>query len=245
MELLITFLAGMSVLVGAAVVRYSKRPDLLAHLSLSLALGAMAMLALFDLGPETVELAGEVGVVPTLLTVGLGVGVLASLELFIPDHDAPEHSDDKAGEEASEVHVGLMTVAALVLHNLVEGMAIYALSLESLQGGMVYALGVALHNVPMGMLICTTLRDESRSVKAGALMGALVSTALGGVAMMLLSSMLTEVVMGMLTALALGMILYIMFAELLPHVLRERPAWIGAAGTVAGFVLVWAATLLG
>lgn len=61
----------------------------------------------------------------------------------------------------------------------------------------------------------------------------------------LLSSLLTEVVVGMLTALALGMILYIMFAELLPHVLRERPAWIGAAGTLVGFALVLAATFLG
>lgn len=244
MELLITLLAGTSVILGAIIVRYSKKPDLLVHLSLSLALGAMAMLALFDLGPETVELAGGVGPVPAILAVALGVGLLAALEVLVPDHGSPDPEGDPAGEEASEVHVGLMTVAALVLHNLVEGASIYALATQDLRGGMVYALGVALHNIPMGMLVCTTLRDERRSVQVLALLGMLFSTALGGVLMMLLSSVLTEVIMGMLTSVALGMILYIMFAELLPHVLRERPAWVGAAGTLAGFLLVWVATTL-
>lgn len=245
MELLVTLLAGTSVVLGALIVRYAKNPDLVVHLSLSLALGAMAALALFDLGPETVELAGEAGVVPALLAVGVGAGILAVLEALVPDHGSPDPQADPEGEEASEVHVGIMTVVALVIHNLVEGMSIYGLALQDMRAGAVYALGVALHNVPMGMLVCSTLRGEPRRVRLAALCGMLLSTTLGGVLMMLVSQLLTTGVMGMLTSIALGMILYIMLAELAPHVLCERPASAGALGVAAGFVLVWVATSLG
>lgn len=240
MGLLVTFLAGISMGVGALFVKYSRHPELLSQVSVSLALGAMAVLALFDLGPETVELASQVGAIRTLLVVAFGAGILALLELFIPDHDAAGAD----GSAEGSIHVGLMTVIALVLHNVVEGMSIYALTLQNVQSGVIYALGVALHNLPMGMLIFSALRQERRSVKTLALGGALLSTVLGGIVMMFLSPLVTQGAMEMLTSLALGMILYIVVMELLPHVITERPAWIGVLGTAAGFALVMAASLL-
>lgn len=245
MALLITFLAGISIGVGALIVKYSKNPDLLSHLSLSLALGAMIVLVLFDLGPEAAELADEAGLGQTLLTVALGVALLALLEFFIPDHDGAASDTSPDGETSEAIHVGLMTVAALALHNIVEGMSIYALALNDLRGGAIYALGVALHNLPMGMLIFSALRHERKRVKALAFAGALFSTVLGGLVMMLVSPLVTQTTMELLTCLALGMILYIIVMELLPHVLRERPAWVGAAGTAVGFALVLASSLLG
>ena len=139
----------------------------------------------------------------------------------------------------------LMTVLALVIHNIVEGMTIYALSAADLRQGAIYALGVGLHNIPMGMLVYSTLRHEKSSVKLVAFGGALLSTVLGGLVMMVLSPVVTDQVMGMLTCVALGMILYIAIAELLPHSLKVRPAWVPVSGTIVGVAVVWLATMLG
>jgi ZIP family zinc transporter len=244
LELLVTFLAGMSMAVGALFVKLFRDPHRLSHASSALALGAMLALALFDLGPESVGFARETGAPSALLLVAAGFGLLALLELFIPDHDDAAAHEHHVSEDAIEAHIGLISVVALALHNLVEGMAMYALADASLQQGAVYAFGVALHNIPMGMLVFTALRSERRGVKALAFGGALLSTVAGGLVMMLLSGYVSDHVMEMLTCVAFGMILYIAFVELVPHVVRTRPAWASAVGVACGLVLVWCASLL-
>lgn len=243
MELLVTFLAGMSMAVGALFVKLFRDPHRLSHASSALALGAILALALFDLGPEAVEFAGEAGAASALLLVGAGFGLLALLELFVPDHDDAAAHEHHVSEDAIDAHIGLLSVIALVLHNLVEGMAMYALASVSLQQGLVYAFGVALHNIPMGMLVFTALRTEGRGIKSLAFGGALLSTVAGGLVMMLLRGYVSGHVMEMLTCVAFGMILYIAFVELVPHVARTKPAWASAAGVACGFALVLVATL--
>ena len=245
MELLITFLAGMSMAVGALFVKFVRDPHRLSQASSSIALGAMLALSLFDLGPEAIEFALDSGVLPAVLLAAAGFGLLALLELFIPDHDDASAHERHVSEDAIDVHIGLISVVALMLHNLVEGMAMYALALDSLQQGAIYGFGVALHNIPMGMLVFTALRSEKRGTKALALGGALLSTVAGGVVMMLLSSVISSHVMEMLTCVAFGMILYIALVELLPHVLRSKPARTSAIGVAAGFLLVYVASLFG
>lgn len=101
---------------------------------------------------------------------------------------------------------------------------------------------MGLHNVPMGMLVFSTLRHERRRAKAIALSGAMLSTLLGGAVMALMSPIMTEPVRGMLTCLALGMILYIALAELLPRVLKNRPVWLSGISLTVGVALVFLAT---
>ena len=118
MELLVTFLAGMSMAVGALFVKLFRDPHRLSHASSALALGAILALALFDLGPEAVEFAGEAGAASALLLVGAGFGLLALLELFVPDHDDAAAHEHHVSEDAIDAHIGLLSVVALVLHNL-------------------------------------------------------------------------------------------------------------------------------
>ena len=245
MALLVTFLAGISMALGALVVKVDRHPDLIGNLSVALALGSMGALVALDLGPEAVEAAKEFGATPAILAVAAGAALLLALDHFIPDHDDEHTHELHRSADDIAVHIGLMTVLALVIHNIVEGMTIYALSAADLRQGAIYALGVGLHNIPMGMLVYSTLRHEKSSVKLVAFGGALLSTVLGGLVMIVLSPVVTDQVMGMLTCVALGMILYIAIAELLPHSLKVRPAWVPVSGTIVGVAVVWLATMLG
>jgi ZIP family zinc transporter len=244
LELLITFLAGMSMAVGALFVKCVKDPHILSQLSTSLALGALAALVVFDLGPEAVEYALNENLIMALVALFVGFGLLSLLETLIPNHDHAEDHDAHATEDEIAVHIGLISVVALMVHNVVEGMTMYALALESLQQGAIYAFGVALHNIPMGMLIFTALRSERRRIKALALAGALLSTVLGGLIMMAMSGSISPDSMELLGCAALGMVLYIALEELVPHTLYMQPRWVSVLGTLAGFALVVVASML-
>ena len=55
-----------------------------------------------------------------------------------------------------------MSSVAIILHNIIEGMAVYSMAAESLNVGVMIAFGVGLHNIPMGMIIYSTLVKEKR-----------------------------------------------------------------------------------
>ena len=239
MELVVTFLAGASVLIGAAVVRLPDRQSRISHISMAIALGALLALLAFDLLPEMAEAADDGWLMPLALAA-LGIGLLRLLDSFIPEHEDHEHNHDTG----NALHIGLMSSLAVIVHNIVEGMTVYSLAFSDLRQGLILAAGVALHNIPVGLLICSTIKNESvlRQVKIFSIVT--LSTLAGGVLMLLVSGRMSETVIGALVSVATGMILYLVFWELLPHVLRTRAPLLNISGTVLGFVLVFLSTLI-
>ena len=239
MELFITFLAGASVLVGALLIRISKHAHRVEHLSMAMALTALISLLAADLGPEMVEAVGE----KPMLTIAMmlaGLAVLIILDRFVPDHEDSEEKHD--AENAA--HVGIISALALFVHNIVEGMTIYSVLCSDLKSGVIFSMGVALHNIPVGMMIYSALSSAGRKQKAAVSIVVTLSTAVGGLLMAALSGLVTETVTSCLVAVATGMILYIVFFELLPHVIKEKDRLMSLAGAVLGVGAVLLSTLL-
>ena len=92
-----------------------------------------------------------------------------------------------------------------------EGMTVYSVASQSINSGITLALGVALHNIPMGALIYSTLESESRGKRNSILLLSSFSTFFGGLLMMALSSILSPSFFIVLMSLALGMVMYILF----------------------------------
>ena len=76
------------------------------------------------------------------------------------------------------------------------------------------------------------------------LLSAPLSTFLGGVLMMLLSSFLSPSLFAILMSLALGMVLYIIFWELIPSVLHTKDWKTTVPSLVLGLLLVLVASFL-
>ena len=237
MSLLITFLLGIFFLVGALVVKVGKNTRFIENISVSVALGTMVTLVILDLIPEMLEHMEGVPIIFLILLILLGVVLLKVLDFFIPEHDH-EHSLHHDCSEENLVHIGIISLVAIVLHNVIEGMAVYSLSIESLKTGMLVALGVGLHNIPMGMIIVSTLEHEKKNVKIIAYLLASLSTFLGGLIMVLVSSIITDFVIGILISITLGMILYIVLFELLPHVLHGEKKMQSFVGVLIGVILI-------
>ena len=272
--LLISLLAGATIVLGGLVVRLSRGAARIEHFSIALAAGSMLALLLFDLGPELLEGCEEGAYIQVVVGAIAGFVGLVALDGAIPDHDAGDthaahgahdgtghagagHADaatiENAGSVAhahdasagNAVHIGIISAVAIILHNVIEGMAVYSVALSAPADGALYAFAIALHNIPVGMLLFSTLKASRPSTRRSVVAAVTFSTFAGGLLMAALSHAVPEEVMVFFVAAAAGMICYILIMELAGRLVRSRPAWVSAAGCVAGFLIVVVASRLG
>ena len=166
--------------------------------------------------------------------------ILKILDKFIPDHDIEEENEKEINENF--LHIGIVSSIALVLHNLIEGMAIYSTMKTSFDMGILVTIGVGLHNIPMGMIVSSTFYKANKNLKKTVLFTSLIalSTFLGGLIMFALSNYITNLLLGILLCITLGMIIYIVVFELLSEILHnknKKESFIGIAFGILIFIL--------
>ncbi|MCQ2531719.1 MAG: ZIP family metal transporter [Saccharofermentans sp.] len=242
MPLIITLIAGLFILLGAVAIKFFKETHKVEVISFALALGALVSLMIFDLIPDMFE--GEIKWYLVIVFVVVGFGLLFLLDILAPDHE-DHHDTEENHDEENSAHIGIMSALAVILHNIVEGMTVYTMSMDDAKQGLILAIGIGLHNIPMGMLIFSTLAHKSKKDKYILTSAVVLSTPIGGLLMMLLSGLLTETIIAALVCVAAGMIVYLVAMELAPHVIKTKPAKLSVIGSITGFVVVLISCLLG
>ena len=148
--LLLTFLSGLFYLVGIIIYKFVKHKNELTVAAISCAAVVIIGLIVFDLAPELIEQDNAW----LFVFVILGFVLLFLIDKLIPHHHHKHHDHDEATKEHKDrlEHVSTITILALSMHNLIEGMALYSISLESIRSGTLMLIGVGLHNLPFGLL---------------------------------------------------------------------------------------------
>ena len=221
MSLLITFLLGIFILAGAFIARSARNRKLIEQISISVAFGTMIALAVTELFPEAIENLGRSHIILLIICVLAGIAMLKLLDHFIPDHDNAHGLEHHCTTE-NVIHIGIISSVAIILHNIIEGMAVYSMAVGSLNVGIMIAFGVGLHNIP----------------KIAFIMAAALSTFAGGLIMKGLWFLISDFIVGILIALTLGMIIYIVFFELLVHLLHTKNKWVSLLGALAGVAVI-------
>ena len=232
MILVITFLLGLFFAAGAAAARLSDNTRKIEEISISVAAGAMSALAAADIIPEILHEMSGTGLIKAVLFTAAGIVLLKLLDRFVPEHHGDEESP------GAMIHIGIISALAIMLHNIIEGMAVYELGADSLRQGVIFAIGVGLHNIPMGMLVYSTLKGETGVKKYTVLFAVMISTFAGGLVMAALGSCMSHTLIDLLTCLTLGMIIYIISSELVPYMAAHRNYRVYAAGIAAGAAIV-------
>lgn len=263
MGLLITFVLGIFVLIGAAIAGFAKNEHRVSELSVAVALGAIVMLLALDLVSEVFEGIEHIGWLLTVVAVALGFAALAALDRFLPDADHGKHEahghveDDDAHDlthapvvsghpHGSALHVSVAVVIALTVHNIIEGMSVYGVATQSVTAAFLLAFGIGIHNMPMGMIIYSGVRDQSLGRRVGILAVAALSTFVGGLIMLAIGSAADDHIVHFMIALTVGLLLYIVICELAPHALRTDNAKLTIAGLLVGAgVVLLGVTLAG
>lgn len=240
--LLLTLFLGVFILIGSLIVFFTKNNDKFIKFSMGLAFGVMIMLVSFDLFPEVFHIFLEkYSLLKTILIVSilcfLGIFLLKLFDLFIPHH---EHSSNKKHVEGHLEHIGFVSSIALILHNIIEGMALYSVVLNSLEMGLLLSLGIGLHNIPLGMIVASSFYHSNNNKKKTLFisLGLSISTFVGGLLMYLLSNIISEITVGVLLGITLGMIMYIALFELLRHILKEKDKKYCFLGTLFGVLII-------
>ena len=246
--LVLTLLVGLFILIGNVFANKFKDNKRFTDFSISLAFGVIIGLILFEILPETYEiLKGELNLFRTIsaiiILILIGIFILKILDSFIPHHEheahhTHKHKNDNCYNEHLN-HIGLISALAVIIHNIIEGMSLYLVSSNDILSGLLMCVGIGLHNIPMGLVIASTLYSSNYSKKQTLIISIVVSisTFVGGIIMFLLGGVpvITE---GILLGITLGMLIYIAIFELFHQIYHMEYKKIPNVGIVLGIMLL-------
>lgn len=248
--LILTILVGLFILVGSIIGIVFKNNKKIMDLSISVAFGVIITLIAVELVPEIMDIMIDYldkgkGITIAILLAFLGFIILQQLDMFIPHHEAENHKHKHKCHDEHLKHIGIITSITLILHNIIEGMGIYITTVTDVKMGLIMCIGVGLHNLPMGLVITSTLFNEY-SKKKIIIISLIVSlsTALGGL-FILLSGIQSELIMGLLLSVTLGMLIYIAFCELLEQVIKMEDKKMNIIGIASGIIILLVSLIFG
>ena len=237
MELFLTLVVGLFILLGGSFAFIFKHDKKFIDFSTSLGFGVMISLILFELIPEVIEIFSANNnvihaIILTIIFVVLGILILKTLDLFIPDHD-------NKGSSSNLYHIAIITSVSLIIHNVLEGMAVYSTLVNSIKMGIFVCLGVGVHNIVLGMVITSFFYKFNNNKKKTLLIMLLVSlsTFLGGILALLIVNT-SELIEGIILAITLGMLIYITIFELLPYIIESKNKKNNIIGIILGIIIL-------
>lgn len=252
-SLILTLVVGLFILIGSICALSLKNNKKVTDFIISLAFGVIISLACLEILPESIEiLKAEIGIVRGILAiivlVLIGIFLLKILDMFVPHHEHEAHHHNHKSSECHNEHLkhlGIMSSVAVILHNIIEGMSLYLIASKSLISGLLLCIGIGLHNIPMGLVISTTLinshYNKGKSLKISLIVS--ISTFIGGLFMALLGGV-SELLEGVLLGLTLGMLIYLSIFELLHQIYHMENKKQSRIGVSVGILLIIISVLL-
>lgn len=240
MGLILTLIAGLFFLVGGLISLKVKNKDKLNHFSIALALVIILNLLVMDLIPEIFELLEnyELGFKILLIVIfaTLGILILKILDFFIPDHHHEHHDNeiDKKEHVSHMRHIGTLTLISLILHNLLEGFAIAGNAANNTEMGFMICLSVALHNIPLGTTIFSSVDIKKNKLLVLSLT---LSSFIGGLIFLIIGD-ISLLALAIISIITFGMLMYIAVLELLPELWHNIAKKETVMGLLAGLIII-------
>lgn len=215
----ITTLAGLSTMIGSILIFIFKKNNRILISSLAFAAGVMLCVSLTDLIPEAIHLFKQTFfTIPSILfcLIGISSGVLISMFL---DKTLPSIENNRLYK------VGIISMLAIIMHNIPEGIATFLTTSENTKLGLSLAIAITLHNIPEGISISVPIYYATKNKKK-----ALLYTFISGIsepfgallAYVFLSNIVNDLFMGFLYAIIAGIMIQISIYELLPTSLSYK-----------------------
>lgn len=118
-------------------------------------------------------------------------------------------------------------------------MAIYTSLDTSLKFGTLLGIGVALHNIPLGMSITSFFYNKGKSKALLLSLIVSLSTFLGGLTITIFNGfIINDFIRGIILSLTLGMLVYIVVFELLPHIIENKNKKMSIIGISTGIIIL-------
>jgi zinc transporter, ZIP family len=219
--LLLTFVAGMSTILGSLVfllVRDYKRSYLV--FSLGLSAGAMIYISFIELLHKAVM---ELGFAQANVMFFIGIIAMMLVDFLLP-HQYLEETE-LGPDDNKLAKSGYMVAIGLAIHNFPEGMAVFLSGLVDIKLGAVLAFAIAMHNIPEGVAVSMPIYYATKSKSKAfwyAFFSGIVEPIGAIVALLVIGPNLTQALVAKLFAFVAGVMVFISFDELLPHAFGNK-----------------------
>jgi len=243
----LTLFAGLATGIGSALALLTRRTNTrFLSAALGFSAGVMIYVSFAEILPDArASLAAELGPRPGawLAVVAFfgGIALTALIDRLVPAAENP-HEIHRVEEmhrrpDAHLMRMGLMSAAAIALHNFPEGIATFVAALDDPKLGVSIAAAVALHNIPEGIAVAVPVfyatGSRARAFSWSFLSG--LSEPLGAlVAWLLFAGLLGNALRGVLFAAVAGIMVFISFDELLPTAREYGEHHVALYGLTAG-----------
>lgn len=182
--------------------------------SLAFASGVMITVSITDLIPESLallhnNLSNTNTIIITFLGVLLGIIISMLIDYYLPDKS----------KDNNLYKVGFISMLAIILHNIPEGIATFLAGSSNFTLGLSLAVAIAMHNIPEGISISVPIYYSTNNKKKAILYTLLsaLSEPLGAfLAFIFLKKYMNDIILGILFSLIAGIMLQISTCELIP-----------------------------
>ena len=211
-------LAGFATLIGFLPILFKLKDEKKIILSsLAFASGVMLTVSFIDLIPESYHLlTGVFKNFPSILilSIFLVIGIIFSIliDKFLPSTDSSEIKNKKL------FHLGFVSMLAIVLHNIPEGIATFLSASTNKSLGLSLALAISFHNIPEGISTAIPIYFATKDRKKAFLYTFIsgFSEPVGSViAYLFLTKYMNNLLMGILLSFIAGLMIHIATFELL------------------------------
>ena len=215
MAFLLTTLAGLSTMLGTIpiFIKLKNEQKIIAG-SLAFAAGVMICVSVTDLIPESIMMLKNyyndfLTILLTFLFLMIGIICSSLIDNVLPTTTKNIHL----------YKVGIISMLAIILHNLPEGIATFISTTKDTSLGITLAIAIALHNIPEGVSISIPIYYSTKK-KSKAILYTFISALsepFGAIITYLfLLKLINDIILGLLFAFIAGIMIQIAITELLP-----------------------------
>lgn len=237
---IITLFSGLSTLLGMIGIFFIKKNNLkIITISLAFASGAMYGVSILDLIPEGITFFSSVFSLNKIYFSIIIFVLLGFFIAFLIDKLLPENNEKV--QDKSLFRLGFMSLMAIILHNIPEGIVTFLTSSLDVKLGLTLAIAIAMHNIPEGISIALPIYFGTHS-KLRTFIYTLIaslSELLGAVfAYLFLPNSINNIYMGIIFSVIAGLMIYIALIELLPNSFKNKNYLITILSFTFGIIFI-------
>ena len=236
LSFIIPFLAGISTTIGYLPTYISKKyQDIIISFSLSFSSAVMFTISILSLIPESFNYLERNLSFITIIIILIWINIGIIISLFI------DKKLEKKIDNSSLYKLGILSIIALVLHNIPEGITTYLTTSNNIKLGISLSLAIALHNIPEGIAIAIPIYYSTNSRKKAFIYTLIsgFSEFLGAIlAHIFLKDIINNFLLSIILSITAGIMIHLSIFDLLPNSLSYKKTKVTLLGTILGILII-------
>jgi ZIP family zinc transporter len=213
---ILSLVAGLSTAIGGLLTFVIKKPSpRFLAVSLGFSAGVMIFVSFVELLQTGIA---SVGFAYASLAFFAGMLVMFAIDFLIP-HEYMAEKIAGNGPDKKLAKTGLFVAIGIAIHNLPEGLVVFAGTVHSLPLGIALATAIAIHNIPEGIAVAVPIyaaTHDRLKAFAWAFWSGMVEPLGAVMAVLFLMPFLNNAVTGLMMAGVAGIMVFISIDELVP-----------------------------